>query len=103
MSDDMNLEEMEGDGEMVEIDWEPLQGAIDAFHDGGLDFSDHQSLLDHWAALLGALLRKVQAETDLEEDDLVELAAQAVAFGTDLAFSSDELPDFLPSEEQEEN
>lgn len=89
--------------EYVEIDWEPLQGAIDAFHEGGLDFSDHQSLLDHWSALLGSLMRKIQAENNLEEDDLVELAAQSVAFGTDLAFGSDELPEFVPSDEQEEN
>ena len=103
MSDHEDISAMDDDGEMVEIDWEPLQGAIDAFHEGGLDFSDHQSLLDHWAALLGALLRKVQADQNLEEDELVELAAQSVAFGTDLAFGSDELPEFLPSDEQVEN
>ena len=101
MSDEFEMDDE--DGEMVEIDWEPLQGAIDAFHEAGLDFSDHQSLLDHLSALMGSLLRKMQADLKMEEDELIELAAQSVAFGTDLAFGSDELPDFLPSEEQEEN
>ena len=97
------LEGMDDDGELVEIDWEPLQAAIDAFHEAGVDFTNNQSLLDHWGAMLGSLLRKVNAEESLEEEEVAELAAEAAAFGIDLAFGSDELPDFAPSSEQEEN
>ena len=103
MSDDMEPMTDEEEGELVEIDWEPLQGAIDAFHDAGLDFDDNRTLLDHWGALLGALLRKIQSEEGLEEEEIAELAAESAAFGVDLAFGGDDLPDFLPSEEQEEN
>ncbi len=91
------------EGELVEIDWEPLQGAIDALHDAELDFTDNRSLLDHWGALLGALLRKVHIEEGLEEEEVAELAAEAAAFGIDLAFGPEELPDFVPTADLDEN
>lgn len=101
MSDD--LLDHDDDGEMVEIDWEPLQGAVDAFRDAGLDLSDNRSLLDHWGALLGALLRKVHAEEGLEEEEVAELAAETAAFGIDLAFGPDELPEFSAGDKTQEN
>ncbi len=105
MSKDIEPSDLENisDDELVEIDWEPLQGAIDALHEADLDFTDNRNLLDHWGALLGALLRKVYAEEGLEEEEVAELAAEAAAFGIDLAFGPEELPDFAPSEPSDAN
>ena len=101
--EDLDLENMSDEDELVEIDWEPLQGAIDALHASDLDFTDNRNLLDHWGALLGALLRKVYAEENLEEEEVAELAAETAAFGIDLAFGPEELPDFAPTVPRDQN
>ena len=99
-------EAFDGDGsedELVEIDWAPLQAAIDAMAEEGLDLDDGEDLINHWAALLGVLLRKVRGDEQLSEDELAELAAEAAAFAVDLAVSEENLPELTPSGEQRGN
>ena len=71
-------EAFDGDGsedELVEIDWAPLLAAIDAMAEEGLDLDDGEDLINHWAALLGVLLRKVRGDEQLSEDELLLIVA----------------------------
>lgn len=105
MSDDeRDIEQEEQDGELslagdfVEIDWEPLQAAIDAMADEGLDVDDSEVVRDHLAVLLASLLRRMQAEKELTEDDLAEAAAQVAELAVLIALGDEDVPEFAPSE-----
>ncbi|MEM6794215.1 MAG: hypothetical protein AAF725_09545 [Acidobacteriota bacterium] len=100
---DLGLAPDEVEEELVEIDWGPLQAGLDAMAAEGLDFQDNEGLMNHWAAFLGALLRKVQGDENAPEEELAEMAAEVAAFAVDLAVSEEDLPEFLPSSQQEEN
>lgn len=89
--------------ELVEIEWDALQGAVDAFADAELDFTDNPGLADHLSALMACLLRKIGGDGNLDDQQLAESAAEIAAFAVDLALSGDELPDFAPSDEGDEN
>lgn len=93
------------DEDFIEIDWEPLQAAIDAMDEYGLDFQDNDAVVHHWGAVLAAILRKIEAEQGIDEDELAELAADVASFAVDLAVSDEEIPEFAPSalEDSEEN
>jgi hypothetical protein len=86
-------------GDYVEIDWEPLQDAIDALADGGLDVDDDEVMRDHLAALLASLLRRMQAQGELDDEELAESAAEVAALAVQIALGDEEVPPFLPSEE----
>jgi hypothetical protein len=103
MSRDEADEPIEEGDEFIEIDWEPLQAAVDAMDEFGLDFSDNDALVHHWGALLASLLRKIRDEQDVNDEELSELAAEVAAFAVDLALSEEEIPAFEPSEIEEEN
>lgn len=91
--------------DFIEIDWEPLQAAIDAMDEFGLDFEDNDAVVHHWGAVLAAILRKIETEQGIDEDELAELAAEVASFAVDLALSDEEIPEFAPSEleDAEEN
>lgn len=97
MTEDLNLE-----GDYVEIDWEPLQAAIDAMADEGLDIDDNEVVRDHLAALLASLLRRVQAENDLEDEQLAEAGAEVAALAVQIALDGEEVPNFAPTEPDED-
>lgn len=86
-------------GDFVEIDWEPLQAAIDAMADEGLDVDDDEVMRDHLAVLLASLLRRMQADEELTEDDLAEAAAQVAELAVLIALGDEEVPEFAASEE----
>ncbi|HEX9731712.1 MAG TPA: hypothetical protein VGG06_06945 [Thermoanaerobaculia bacterium] len=87
-------------GDYVEIDWEPLQAAIDAMADEGLDVDDSEVVRDHLAVLLASLLRRMQAEGDLTEDELAEAAAQVAELAVLIALGDEEVPEFAPTQEE---
>lgn len=102
MSDDERDREQDEPGltgDYVEIDWEPLQAAIDAMADEGLDVDDDEVVRDHLAVLLASLLRRMQAEADLTEDDLAEAAAQVAELAVLIALGEEDVPEFAPTEE----
>ena len=86
-------------GDFVEIDWGPLQSAIDAMADEGLDVDDDDVVRDHLAALLAALLRRMQAEGDLADEELAETAAEVAALAVQIALGEEDVPEFLPTED----
>lgn len=86
-------------GDYVEIDWEPLQAAIDAMADGGLDVDDDEVMRDHLAALLASLLRRIQGEREVGDEELAESAAEVAALAVQIALGDEDVPPFLPSEE----
>lgn len=86
-------EETDGDAEeFIEISWEPLEAALDAMIEAGLDLSDTESALHHVGALLAVLLRKIDEEQEVDEDEIANLAAEVASFAVDLALSDEELP-----------
>lgn len=86
----------EDDAEMVELDLDAVQAAIDAFADSGLDFGEGSMLADHLSGLTASLLRKLALERGLEEEQVAEAAAEIAAFAVDIALSEEELPEFRP-------
>ena len=86
-------------GDFVEIDWEPLQAAIDAMADEGLDVDDGEVVRDHLAALLAALLRRIRDEGELAEEEVAEAAAEVAALAVQIALGEEEVPEFAPSED----
>ncbi|MEL7061758.1 MAG: hypothetical protein AAGN46_17160, partial [Acidobacteriota bacterium] len=84
------------DGEPIEIDWAPLQQAINAFDDHDLDFEDNASLLYHVGALLGSLLAKLQREDGLDDAEVAETGAALAAFAVEVATGDEEVPPFEP-------
>ena len=86
-------------GDYVEIDWEPLQAAIDAMADAGLDVDDDEVMRDHLAALLASLLRRLRDEAELGDDELAESAAEIAALAVQIALGEEDVPPFLPSED----
>lgn len=97
LNDDPSLE-----GDYVEIDWGPLQAAINAMADEGLDIDDNEVVRDHMAALLASLLRRVQAENDLSDEELAEAAAEVASLAVQIAIEGDEVPTFEPTEDDYE-
>ncbi|MEM1206502.1 MAG: hypothetical protein AAGN66_24930 [Acidobacteriota bacterium] len=92
---------LEQDDELVEVDWGPIQAALDGMAEEGLDLDDYNHVANHMAVMLGAFLRQVQADGDIEEETLAEMAAELAAFAVDLAVGEDELPPFAPSSEHD--
>lgn len=88
--------------EFIEISWEPLEAALDAMIESGLDLSDTESALHHVGALLAVLLRKIDEEQEVDEDEIANLAAEVASFAVDLALSDEELPS-IESGDGEEN
>jgi hypothetical protein len=88
--------------EFIEISWEPLEAALDAMIESGLDLSDTESALHHVGALLAVLLRKIDEEQEVDEDEIANLAAEVASFAVDLALSDEELPS-IESSDGEEN
>ena len=84
-------------GDFVEIDWGPLQAAIDAMADEGLDVDDYEVARDHLAALLASLLRRIGNEEDLEAEDLAEVAAEVASLAVQIAVAEEDVPEFAPS------
>lgn len=102
MSDDERDREQDEPGlagDYVEIEWEPLQAAIDAMADEGLDVDDSEMVRDHLAVLLASLLRRMQAENDLDEETLAEVAAQVAELAVLIALGDEDVPEFAPSYE----
>lgn len=96
-------EDTDADGEeFIEISWEPLEAALDAMIEAGLDLSDTESALHHVGALLAVLLRKIDEEQEVDEDEIANLAAEVASFAVDLALSEEELPT-IESVDGEEN
>lgn len=91
------------DDELVEIDLEALEGTVDLWHDAGLDLSDNEEVFAHSSALLAMVLRRVHRAGQVDEEDLATIAAEAAAFAVEVALGDDDLPEFVPSEEIEEN
>lgn len=82
------------EGEVVEIDWTPIELAIDGLAEGGLDLEDGPVVLNHLSALLASCLRSLQENEGWDDERLGEAAAETAAFAVDLALSEDELPAF---------
>lgn len=101
------------EGEMIEIDWTPIELAIDGLAEGGLDLEDAQAVLNHMSAMMASCLRLHMEESQWDAEKVAEAAAEAAAFAVDLALSDDELPafeawdgeddDFDEDEEEEED
>ncbi len=103
--DDHKTHEEDNDAdtdEFIEISWEPLEAALDAMIESGLDLSDTESALHHVGALLAVLLRKIDEEQEVDEDEIANLAAEVASFAVDLALSEEELPT-IESLDGEEN
>jgi hypothetical protein len=79
---------------MIEIDWTPIELAIDGLAEGGLDLEDAPAVLNHLSAILASCLRFHMEESDWDAEKVAEAAAEAAAFAVDLALSDDELPAF---------
>ena len=90
------------DEEFIEISWEPLEAALDAMVEAGLDLSESESALHHVGALLAILLRRLSEDQEIAEDEIANLAAEVASFAVDLALSEEELPK-IESDEIEEN
>ena len=107
MSQDDNHHDEENDeardGEMIEIDWTPIELAIDGLAEGGLDLEDGPSVLNHLSALLASCLRHQMDENDWDAEKVAEAAAEAAAFAVDLALGEDELPAFEPWDGEDED
>ena len=104
MSEPLDAPEHDADSmeeELVEVDWMPIQGALDAMDDEGLNLDDNNRVANHLAVMVGAFLRKVQADGDIDEETLAEMAAELAAFAVDLAVGDDELPPFAPTTEHD--
>lgn len=100
MSDE-ETRDPEGDeeGHVVEIDWGPVEMAIEGLADGGIDLADGEAVLNHVAVLVASCLRRMSEEEGWDEETVAEAAAQTAAFAVDLALSDDEIPDFeLPED-----
>lgn len=87
--------------EFIEISWEPLEAALDAMIESGLDLSDTESALHHVGALLAVLLRKIDDEQEVDEDEIANLAAEVASFAVDLALSDEELPSIETADGEE--
>ncbi len=87
--------------EFIEISWEPLEAALDAMIEAGLDLSDTESALHHVGALLAVLLRKIDEEQEVDEDEIGNLAAEVASFAVDLALSDEELPSIETADGEE--
>ncbi len=87
--------------EFIEISWEPLEAALDAMIESGLDLSDTESALHHVGALLAVLLRKIDEEQEVDEDEIANLAAEVASFAVDLALSDEELPSIETADGEE--
>ena len=103
MTEAFDESDLEPGDELVEIDWDAIQSAVDGFAGAGLDFRNSSSLADHLAALIAALLRRMHEQDGLDEGEMAEAAAEMAAFAVDLAVGGEELPEFVPSDELEEN
>ena len=99
MSDEHGMDEPGLAGDYVEIDWGPLQAAIDAMADEGLDVDDYEVVRDHMAALLAALLRRIGNEESLEGEELAEVAAEVASLAVQIALGEEDVPEFAPSDD----
>lgn len=91
------------DGEMIEIDWTPIELAIDGLAEGGLDLEDGPNVLNHLSALLASCLRHQMDENEWDAEKVAEAAAETAAFAVDLALGEDELPAFEPWDGDDED
>ncbi|MEM9553146.1 MAG: hypothetical protein AAGC60_02730 [Acidobacteriota bacterium] len=91
-------QDLPNDDEMIEIDWDQLQAAIDGLEDAGLDLEDTELVLYHLAALQASALRRLREEDDADEMAIAEVAADLAAFAAELAVGDDDLPAFQASE-----
>ncbi len=82
----------------IEIDWDPLQAAIDAMADYGLDLEDHDVVLHHLATLLGSFLKHVQNTNESSDEDMAEMAAWIAGSAVEIAATLEDLPPFAASE-----
>lgn len=94
MSEESNNEAR--DGEMIEIDWTPIELAIDGLAEGALDLDHGPNVLNHLSALLASCLRHQMQENEWDAEKVAEAAAETAAFAVDLALSDDDLPAFEP-------
>ncbi|MDA8019334.1 MAG: hypothetical protein MPN21_17980 [Thermoanaerobaculia bacterium] len=83
-------------GEMIEIDWTPIELAIDGLSEGGLELEDGPNVLNHLSTLLASCLRRHMEESEWDAEKVAEAAAETAAFAVDLALGEDELPAFEP-------
>lgn len=90
------------DGEMIEIDWTPIELAIDGLAEGGLELEDGPNVLNHLSALLASCLRFQMEENEWDAEKVAEAAAETAAFAVDLALGEDELPAFEPWDGEDE-
>lgn len=81
----------------VEVDWEPLQCAIDAMADAGLNLENREEVVHHMAVLLASFLKQTQEEEELSEDDMAEMAAWIAGAAVEIATDVEDLPPFDPS------
>lgn len=100
---DQETPDLPEDDEIIEIDWEQLQAAIDGLDDGGLDLDDTELVLYHLAALQASVLRRLRDEDGADPATIAEVAADLAAFATELAIGDDELPAFQASEYDDED
>ncbi len=101
----MSIEEIQQDTpaedeEFIEVDWEPIQAAIDAMAEAGLDLENHESVRDHLAVLLASLLRRIESMEGSDEEEIAELAAETAALATQIALGDEEVPELLRSSEE---
>lgn len=89
------------DDEFVEIDWEPLQAALDAMADEGLDLDDTDVMRDSLSVLLASLLRKIQVKERTDDEDLGEIAAEIAALAVQIALDEEDVPAFAVSAEDD--
>lgn len=82
----------------VEVDWEPLQCAIDAMADAGLDLENHEEVVHHMAVFLGSFLKQTQEAQTLSGDDMAEMAAWIAGAAVEIAADVEDLPAFYPSD-----
>ena len=91
----------EAEEEMVEIDWEPLQHAINVMSYAGLDLEDGEEMAHHLATLLASFLKQQQQANEMSDEDVGELAAWIAGNAAEIAFTVEDLPPFVVDEEDE--
>lgn len=92
----------EPEDEALEIDWLPLQMAIDAMSDGGLNLDDSEEMSHHLATLLAAFLKKQQQVDELPDDEVGEIAAWIAGAAIEIAVTIEDLPPFAVSDDAED-